>query len=93
MNEMMERIAKVLDPPAWKNVSVRVTYDAYLYYDHSQVRRKESLKMARMLIETMREPTQAMINAKIEEGESLDTGLYDYSATKIWQTMIDEALK
>jgi len=56
MSEMIERVARVLEPQAWAALSVGDT----LAYAN---RRKSSLRKAILVIKEMREPTDAMIKA------------------------------
>jgi hypothetical protein len=87
ISEMVERVARAIDPDSWKSGSIL-----------DEIRRGRSIDKARSAIEAMRVPTKAMIEAgepvvygcySLEPGEGLD----ENPAVPTWEAMIDEALK
>ena len=98
MSEMVERVAMALQAKSremfgeggisgiptiygpWEGVSDR---DKGYYRQY-----------ARAVISAMREPTEEMMTTEIEDGEPIGKAwLDDYSATRVWQCLIDGALK
>lgn len=89
MSEMVERVARALDPEAFGHDF------PVMAAKHYEVRRSISMKRARAAIEAMREPTEAMVKAVYDQA---DPGFCDEpgestSPRDAWQQMIDEALK
>lgn len=94
MSEMIERVAKALDPLAWA-----IPEDDYpAERARREARQAQSLMTARKVLEAMKEATFDMLL----EGQSVvnltDTpGRYEYisrdETQEIWGTMIEEALK
>lgn len=88
MSEMVDRVARAMAGKITASVQLDSNGGASVVVDFGMV--------ARVAIETMREPTEAMSNAAHEEwdwgpGTSLDG--HDADAARCWQTMIDEAVK
>jgi hypothetical protein len=84
MNEMIERVAKALledkFPP---NVGIALRWDQMNAYERSAW-----MRAARVAIETMREPTEAMLNAAGSLGFCREEDVIE-----IWGPMIDAALR
>lgn len=78
MTTMIERVARTLEPQAWRALGIGDT----LAYKN---RRTSSLRKARAAIEAMREPTDAMAD---EGYRAIAKG-----ADAVWIAMIDAALK
>lgn len=74
MTEMVERVARVLEPQAWAALGIGDT----LAYKN---RRTSSLRKARAVIESMREPTFKMLRAANTDAAEI-----------VWPRMIDAAL-
>jgi hypothetical protein len=93
VSEMVERLAiKIFETvnadPDW--------FDGYETPDQAQacddpdLSQQECLELARIALETLREPTKAMISAGYDSGQlEQGTGMPE----PVWQAMIDEALK
>jgi hypothetical protein len=99
MSEMVERVARMINPDAWlperENVITGITIvdgqnpTVIFGREDKSKQRSNSLATARVAIASMREPTEAMESAGWE-------GIYaqvDKGCKKIYQDMIDEALK
>lgn len=91
-NEMIERVARVVDPEAWSEESIDITclcsgkevhYQRVRLHGHS---RASSLLIARSAIEAMREPTGPM-NEAAWMGD-----LDSYARDENWRSMIDAIL-
>lgn len=83
MSEMVERVARAIDPGAWAFIDgcgPRAWSAEYGYPDDARV---ASLNRARAAIEAMREPTFLMC---IEPGDG------ENHCRRIWQSMIQAAL-
>lgn len=83
-NEMLERIAKVIDPQAWR--SVNTTFDN----STQELLRLNSIDKARSVVLAMREPTAEMIDAgriNLGAGGELD----NENLKEVWALMIDQA--
>ncbi|MDX0897458.1 hypothetical protein GOD90_10690 [Sinorhizobium medicae] len=78
MSEMVERIARILDPDAWRDND----------YVGVHIGREASKRKARELIEAMREPTAVMKRAVRDAGGPQALAY----ANAAWPTMIDAAL-
>lgn len=61
--------------------------------DFSEDHKKLWRIRAKVAIEAMHEPTEAMKKAPIGEADNVSNYLDDYSAEQVWQAMIDAALK
>jgi hypothetical protein len=79
MSDMIEKVAKVLEPQAWAALGIGDTL-AY------KSRRTSSLRKARAAIEALREPTNDMVWAHEVPHYGPD------EAREAWQAMIDAAL-
>ncbi len=79
MSEMIERIARKLEPQAWAALGIKDT----LAYKN---RRKSSLRKAKLAIEEMREPTEGM-----REASRYYLGV-GFNVDPQYQAMIDAAL-
>lgn len=103
MSEMVERVARAMEPEVWDSTAMKRSEEAGFAREHA-VMMANSLRRARASIEAMREPTQAMHDAAVqsflidaktqqsaEKPEITVTlgGMIDQS----WRAMIDEALK
>lgn len=78
MSEMVERVAREIEPLAWAALG---TGDTFAY----EVRRRASLLVARRVIEKMRKPTEAM-------ERSCGNGECAKWAPGAWLNYIDAAL-
>jgi hypothetical protein len=83
MSEIVERVAKAINPYAWNDV-----------WPESRKGEREPLKgramyAARAAIEAMRSPTEAMERAGLRENTIQGAAIW---ATPSWQAMIDVAL-
>lgn len=84
MNEMIERVAKALEKFQLDDGSPCCLYSA-------DIRRE----IARAVIAAMREPTEAMNKTGLDEFAGYDRrfDVEDKAVNKIWQAMIEGALK
>jgi hypothetical protein len=82
MTEMMERIARAINPVAW------------IVESHGP-QREETLRGAKRVLEAMRDPTEAMVRAGTLYWDPMDGGPISamFEPTKPYQAMIAEALK
>lgn len=82
MNEMIDRVSKVLDPDLW--------YPGQSAYDDQALNREMSRRRARAIIRAMREPTDEMAEVGFQH-----TGhpCWPKNVKEAWRAMIDEALK
>lgn len=98
MNEMIERVARAIDPLIWKLADKQPEYR-----DRDANKIRESLQSARAAIKAMREPTEAMVAVGCEElpwGDEhgsvvseLDAQWRREALMPIWDGMLNEALK
>ena len=79
MNEMIERVARVLSPQSWQALGTPCDTKA------KKKRREVSMDFARRCIQAMREPIEAI--------KAVNTDSISYGSEQIWQAMIDAALK
>jgi hypothetical protein len=91
MNDMMERVARAIDPERWAQI------DHMPVADRARPVLIAAEKMrASAAIEAMREPTEAMTKAA-ERVEVRGADLHDFAAfdcaPDVWKAMIDAALK
>ena len=89
MGDMVERVARVLEPQAWAALGLCDT----LAYKN---RRTSSLRKARAAIEAMRDATTGMVDKggwAATEGGAVDCdGEFTIYPMPIWRAMIDAAL-
>jgi hypothetical protein len=96
---MVERLARLINPAAWEPLEGPAEAPRGLGrqlggWNYQLRLRMESADKAREILAAMREPTEAMLDAELEEGTPLrQTFLDDYSETRVYQVMIDAALK
>lgn len=83
MSEVIERLARKLEPQAWSALGIGDT----LAYAN---RRKSSLRKAKLCIEELREPTVEMLVAAQEEWMCVRAA--EERGDFIWRAMIDAAL-
>lgn len=87
MNEMIERVARVLSPQSWQALGASCDTKA------KKKRREASLDYAPRVIKAMREPTKEMLKVRYdcedEDGYYVTSG----AAKKLYQAMIDKALE
>lgn len=83
MTDMVERLARKLEPQAWAALG---TGDTLAYAN----RRKSSLRKAMLCIEELREPTVEMLIAAQEEWMCVRAA--EERGDFIWRAMIDAAL-
>lgn len=93
MNEMIERVARAIDPVAFDPSIEDENYPGEI-----EDNRTAALSRARAAIEAMREPTEGMQKAGFrvnvwENPKSINVGRVTIPADKPWRAMIDEALK
>jgi len=82
MNQMIDRVARAMHG------------NRYEWAEFNEEQKELWFSMARVGIEAMREPTDEMLDAEIEGAEPLRKAcLDDYSAKRVYQLMIDAALK
>ena len=93
MTEMVERVARALDPKAWKPENM-VPTKAITSAMHT--RRQSSCISARAAIEAMREPTEVMMDVTGKSttlnGTEFTFCGEDLVRNGMWQAMIDAAL-
>lgn len=80
---MVERVARILEPQAWRALGLADT----LAYAN---RRTSSLRKARAAIEAMRDPTDSMVDAALSATGFYEDGSNDYLVH--YTAMIDAAL-
>lgn len=91
MNEMVERVARELEPLAWRALGL---CDTLAYAS----RRTSSLRKARRALKALREPTQAMIELGSCQTHAPGVNpraarpLAHIMARDCWRAMIDAAL-
>lgn len=83
-SEMVERVAKAIDPDAFEGCSHGSKGPCLMCAEDVDL----ALYRARAAIEAMREPTEAMGGA----GREIDNYVLR-TVESVWQAMIDEALK
>jgi len=101
MSEMVERVAKVLNPMAFSEILIIDTSGGPSRMEPPSPSLMESARfLARRVLAAMREPTEEMADAgrdEIPEHSGSDDDGYMCSprtcAIECWQTMIAEALK
>lgn len=85
MSEVIERAARLIAPSAWSESALRVT-DPSANGGNWVLERRDSLVKARAVLEALREPTEAMLDAASwKDGE--------VTARVVWGEMLDAALK
>jgi hypothetical protein len=88
MNELVERVARAIDPEAWglpSNLEAETISDRDEARDHARA-------AIEVVIEALREPTEALLAALDRGGEKKDWpsgNMWKH----VWQTLCDEALK
>lgn len=82
MSEMIERVARVLEPIAWAALNAGDTLIR-------KKKREASIHKARLVIKAMRDPTDKMEKV----GNEADCYSGECGACVVWPAMIDEALK
>jgi hypothetical protein len=91
MFEMIERVARAIDPGFWRVIAGQPSCDAIACAVEA------SLARARAAIEAMREPTKEMLALVNDEERSFYQELHDLAdettVADIWRTLIDTALK
>ena len=83
-SEMVERVAKAIDPDAFEGCSHGSKGPCLMCAENVDF----ALYRARAAIEAMREPTEAMVDLGINTREVEGGAIHD-----VWQAMIDEALE
>jgi hypothetical protein len=91
MSEMVERVARACHDA---RIFMTISDTPAPYDETSPNNRYLYLKLARVAIAALREPTEAMI-ASIDRAHenALESGVYTWPVATFWQTMIDAALK
>ena len=99
MSEMVERIARALNPTAWHAIDLakkqaeknarECGWDTELAVRHLSAGTDQSILMAMTVLEAMKEPTDEMYDALSA------TGILwrDNTAKGVWKVMIESALK
>jgi hypothetical protein len=96
MSEMIERIARALNPKAWLAVdearkeALSKGWDPILATRHLCAGVDQSILMARTALEAMREPTPSMLSVAERGPKTVVQGCH---ADIAWTSMVDEALK
>jgi hypothetical protein len=94
MSEMVERVARAIDPSLWQALDEQCALRAYTPEERAEIIARphyeffKSLKCARAAIAAMRMPTESMLRRVSKRG-----GYAEEKSILDWQAMIDEALK
>jgi hypothetical protein len=94
MSEMVERVARAIDPTAWRWLDSIVGREPA--HPAEAPTRATQVRQARAAIEAMREPTEAMLRASPVVGTGPDErgnwAVNTKPAQAVWPAMIDAAL-
>ena len=90
MNDMIERVAKVLCQRAGNDVSIVFAKGAKKYGPIATGLRDKYLNDARAAIEAMRDPTEEMVERGLSKPNDFQHG--HITVTEIYEAMIDAAL-